>query len=236
MTPPAIFIWLVLIGSWLSLSRAPLGMTVVVVGALCLYALSMPLVGRFLLERIEAKIPVNVDLSKAQAIVVLGAGTRRGHGEAKDSLNPLSWERVAMAADAYRKLHLPVAAAGGQVHGEREPEAWLMKAALDTEFQVPVAWLEDQSRTTYENAVNTERLMKAANIDTVVVVTHSWHQPRALWAFEHVGLKALPWPAAPRDTAQIERLDDLLPSIDGLVDSYIAFHEMLGSAYYRMRF
>ena len=70
-----------------------------------------------------------------------------------------------------------------------------MKAALETDFAVPVAWSEDASRTTWENAVFTARLLRPAGIETVVLVSQAWHLPRAIWAFERVGVAALPWPA-----------------------------------------
>ena len=100
---------------------------------------------------------------------------------------------------------------------------------------MPVTWADDQSRTTYENAVNTAQLLSAERITNVVIVTHAWHMPRALWAFERVGLKPLPW-LAPRDFVRLRRIDDVLPSIAALHDSYHALHEMIGGAYYRLRY
>src|SRR6185437_3149336 len=99
LTPPAVFIWLTLLGIWLAFSRAPMGLLIALLSGLCLYATSMPLVGSLLLDRIEAKIPDNGDFSKAQAIVVLGGGVRRGDVGMRDSLDPDSLERVAMAAE-----------------------------------------------------------------------------------------------------------------------------------------
>ena len=235
LTPPAIFISLCLLGTWLALYRAPLGLIIALVASLCLYATSMPIVASYLLQRIEAKIPLGSDFAQAQAIVVLGGGVRRGHGDDKDSLDIYSVERVALAARAYRRLHLPVAVAGGRVHGAHDSEAGLMRAALDTDYAVPVTWTEDRSETTYENALYAQRLLQPAGIDTVIVVTQAWHMPRALWSFERVGLHPLPWPA-PRDYMHGDRLDDFLPSVGALHDSYLAFHELLGSAYYRLHY
>ena len=99
----------------------------------------------------------------------------------------------------------------------------------------PVAWSDDRSRTTYENAVYTARLLNTDRVTSVVIVTHAWHLPRALWAFERVGLKPLPWPA-PRTFIRLRRVDDFLPSIAALHDSSFALHEMIGGAYYRLRY
>lgn len=235
LIPPAVFVWLVLFGIWLSLRRAPMGPLIALVSSLCLYATSMPVLGSFLIERLEQRAPLDADLSRAQAIVVLGGGVRRGGPDEKDWLDPDSLARVMMGAQAYRRLHLPVAVTGAGRPSGIDSEAGLMRAALDTQFSVPVTWFDDQARTTYENALFTRRLLAPARIDTVVVVTQAWHMPRALWAFEHVGFHAVPWPA-PHQGFGVESLGDFLPGPKGLRDSYTAFHELIGAAYYRLRY
>jgi len=109
-----------------------------------------------------------------------------------------------------------------------------MRAALERDFDVPVTWSDDQSRTTYENALYTARLLSPDHIASVIIVTHAWHLPRALWAFEHAGLHALPWPV-PRDVVRLQRIDDVLPSIAALHESSYALHEMIGGLWYRLR-
>jgi uncharacterized SAM-binding protein YcdF (DUF218 family) len=234
LIPPAVFVWLILVGLWLSLSRAPLGPLIALVASLCLYATSMPLVASFLLERLEQHASLSADLTRAQAIVVLGGGVRQGEPGQKDSLDPDSLDRVMMAVAAYRRLHIPIAVTGAG-RDDGESEASLMKGMLESDFSIPVTWVEGQARTTYQNALFTRRLLQPAGIDTVVVVTQAWHAPRALWAFEHVGFHALPWPA-PHQRFEIKSLDDFLPSGDALHDSYVAFHELIGAAYYRLRY
>src|SRR5581483_870593 len=234
LVPPAVFVWLILVGIWLSLSRAPLGPILALVSSLCLYVTSTPLVGSFLLERLEQHAPLNADVTRAQAIVVLGGGLRRGGPGEKDSLDTESLDRVMMGVDAYRRLHIPIAVTGAG-REEGPSEAALMKNVFDSYFSIPVTWVEGQSYTTYQNALFTRRLLQPAGIDTVVVVTQASHLPRALWAFEHVGFHALAWPA-PHQTLRIDSLDAFLPNGDALHDSYVAFHELIGEAYYRLRY
>ncbi len=234
LIPPAVFVWLILLGIWLSLRHAPLGPLIVIVAGLALYATSMPLVASVLLERLERHASLSADLTRAQAIVVLGGGLRHGEPGQRDSLKHDSLERVTMAVQAYRLLHLPIAVTGtGRDDGPSE--AALMKQMLDTDFSIPVTWVEPQAHTTYENALFTRRLLQPAGIDRVVVVTQAWHEPRALWAFERVGFQAVPWPG-PHESVKIDSIDDVLPSADALHDSYLAFHEMIGAAYYRLRY
>lgn len=234
LIPPAVFVWLILLGSWLSLRHAPLGPLIALVAGLALYATSMPLVASFLLERLEEHASLSADLTRAQAIVVLGGGLRRGQPGQKDLLKYDSLERVMMGVEAYRLLHIPIAVTGAGPD-DGPSEATLMRQILDTDFSVPVTWVDSNAQTTYENAVFTRRLLKPDGIDRVVVVTQAWHEPRALWAFNHVGFQAVPWPA-PHRRVKIDSIDDFLPNADALHDSYLAFHELIGAAYYRLRY
>lgn len=232
---PIAFITLSLLGMLVALRWRRLGILLALVSSLCLFIAAIPAVSSYLLERVEAGLPVNPDLRAAQAIVVLGGDAKAGNGvDIADVLGPLSIERVVFAARAYRRLHVPVAVSGGLVSNPQSTQATLMKAALETDFAVPVTWTEGKSRSTWENAVYTARLLQPAGVRTVVLVSQAWHLPRAIWAFEHVGIVALPWPA-PRTAREDEQVADFLPSISGLRDTTYALHEMIGAAYYRLR-
>ncbi len=236
LAPPAIFITLGLVGALLALLWRRVGIALALASILCLFVAAMPAVSSYLLYRVEAGLPRAVDLGKAQVIVVLGGDVRAGDGgDVPDTLGPLSLERLVFAAQAYRRLHLPVAVSGGRVGGAHTSEGALMQAALEADFAVPVAWTEDGSRTTWENAVYTARLLQPERLTTVVLVSQAWHLPRAVWAFERVGLQALPWPA-PRTMVEFGGVDDFLPSVAALHDTFRALHEMIGGVYYRLRY
>ncbi|HWB49243.1 MAG TPA: YdcF family protein [Stellaceae bacterium] len=235
LVPPTGLIVLVALAVWATLWHPRLGISVALVAVSLLYLAALPVVAARMLEDVEVRPAEPPDFSGAQAIVVLGGGIHRGDGgKAPDTLSASSLERLDFAAHAYRKLGLPVAVTGGQIKGAHIGEATLMKAVLEDDFGVPVNWVEKQSRTTFENALNTQRLLQADNITTVVVVTNAWHMRRALWCFERVGLHAIPYPA-PLTYAETDRADDYLPSTAALQDSYHALHEAIGLAYYRLR-
>jgi uncharacterized SAM-binding protein YcdF (DUF218 family) len=189
-----------------------------------------------MLEDVEVKPPDKPDFSAAQAIVVLGGGIHRGDGDkAPDALGPWTLERLDFAVHAYRQLNLKVAVSGGRPPDAYSAEATLMKAALEGDFAVPVTWVEDRSRTTWENALYTKELLQANGVGTVVLVTNAWHMRRALWSFERVGLHAIPYPA-PLTYEEADRFEDYLPSMRALENSYHALHEAIGLAYYRLRY
>jgi uncharacterized SAM-binding protein YcdF (DUF218 family) len=232
---PIAFITLGLLGALLALRWRRAGLAIALGSGLCLFAAATPALSSYLLYGVETRLTADTDLRGAQAIVVLGGDARAGNGaDVADVLGPLSLERLVFAARAYRQLRLPVAVTGGRFDKQRSSEAALMKTALETDFGVPVTWSEDASRTTWENAVFTARLLQPAGIKRVVLVSQTWHLPRAIWAFERAGLQARPWPA-PRVAPQVRRVEDFLPSIGGLRDTFYALHEILGAVYYRLR-
>jgi uncharacterized SAM-binding protein YcdF (DUF218 family) len=236
LIPPTGLILVSAAAAWFTLWRPRFGIAVLIVTTSLLYLAALPVIAARMHEDIEIELTSPPDFSGAQAIVVLGGGLNRGDGDKiSDSLGPLTLERLAFATRAYRRLNLPIAVSGGQTSEEHAAEAPLMKAALEGEFRVPVKWVEDQARTTYENAIFTKRLLAADNVTTVVLVTHSWHMRRALWAFERAGLRAIPWPA-PLTYDAADRIDDYLPSMRALEDSHHALHEAIGLLYYRLRY
>ncbi len=235
LAPPAVFITLCLAGALIAIRWRRAGAGLALAASLCLYVAAIPVVSSYLLYRVESGLPAASDLTQAQAIIVLGGDVRAGNGAAiPDTLGPLSLERVVFAAEAYRRLHLPVAVSGGQVGDARQSEAALMRAALEGDFAVPVTWTEASSRTTWENAVYTAALLQEKQLAAVVVVSQAWHLPRALWAFERVGLKAMAWPS-PRTPVRSGEVEDYLPSVAALEDTARALHEIIGAAYYRWR-
>jgi uncharacterized SAM-binding protein YcdF (DUF218 family) len=236
LAPPTVLITLCVVGALIALRWRVAGLAVMLVASLALFAVATPVVSSWLLRRAEAGVPPQVDFGGAQAIVVLGGGARLGNGTAiPDRLLARSYERLVLATDAYHELHLPVAVSGGPPSSRHASEAALMKAALESEFGVPVTWNEDQSQSTWENAVFTAAMLHKAGIDKIVVVTHRWHLPRAVRSFERAGMRAVPWPAPPT-LPPSDRLGSYLPSMGALQNSFYGLHELIGGIYYALRY
>ena len=151
LAPPALFITLCLVGAITALVWWRIGIAIVLVSALCLYVAATPAFSSYLAYQLVTETPENVDFSDAGAIVVLGADVRSGGGRDTDRIGPASLERLVLAADAYRRLHLPILVSGGRIADWHVTVAQLMKSVLEEYFGIPVAWSEQESRTTYEN-------------------------------------------------------------------------------------
>jgi len=234
--PPTIFIAVCLLAAIMGLRWRRTSLALMLVGSSCLYLSATPFVADYLLYALEIQVPGHSDLTGAEAIVVLSAGLHVGNGQGEpDTLDGLSLERLDAAVRLYHDLKLPVAVTGGLMAGAHASLGGLMKKELEQNFGVPVRWSEEESETTFENAVFTAKMLRSENISTVIVVTHGWHLPRTLWSFKHEGIRALPW-SVERTTTPSMFIGDFLPSVASLQNTFYALHEIIGLAYYRLRF
>jgi uncharacterized SAM-binding protein YcdF (DUF218 family) len=198
-------------------------------GVLLLVGLSTPAVAYMLLSVLDRWPAFDPGSTRgAQAIVILGGGVRRHAPEyGGDTLGHLTLERVRYGAYLARATRLPVLVSGGAVFGG-EPEAKLMRAALEREFGVPVRWAESESRNTHENALRSARILSAAHVDRVILVAHSFDMPRAKAEFAAQRIDAIPAPTGIPDNA-IDTPLDLLPNLGALQGSYFALYEILAN-------
>jgi len=177
------------------------------------------------------------------AIVVLGAGVNSSAPEywqpgapsyGVDVADALSRERISYAAYLANETGKPVLLTGGSSWLPRfRSVAQAMKSTLERDFGLEPQWMETRSTTTMENAEYSAALLHSAGIGKVYLVTHAWHMPRAVFAFEHFGIEVVPAP-----TSFVSRADgnwrDFVPSAQASMLTYYAVHEWLGIAWYRI--
>jgi uncharacterized SAM-binding protein YcdF (DUF218 family) len=232
--PPTGPLLLAVLGLALLSRRPRLGRALAWIGVLALVVLSMPIVPTSLHRAFDDSPVFDPHRpTTAQAIVILGSGVRRHAREyGGDTLGSFTLERVRYGARLARATGLPVLVSGGTLRGG-PTEAQLMREALETEFGVRVRWMEDRSRTTHENAVDTAEILLPAGIHEVVLVAHSIDMPRARAEFAAAGLRTVPAPIALAGR-EADDLFDFLPGIAALNVSYRVLYEMAGEAVRRM--
>lgn len=207
-----------------------------------LWIAATPVFANWFTWRLESKFPpVSVEsLPQSDAVIVLGGilGQPLPPRLAADLSD--SADRIMQASRIYRagKAPLIVISAGNQPwEAAVAPEAELI-ADLLVEFGVPSSALilESESRNTRENAVNTAAIFKAHGWRTGLLVTSGAHMPRALAAFQRVGLDVVPAAtdihARPNQSLS---LLDLLPDVDALARTTLAIKETIGLRIYRWR-
>jgi len=212
-----------------------MGRSLVALALVTLYALSTHFVSDALLKALEPAPRDTLAEKGGQAIVVLGGGTYFSAPEyGRDTVSTSTLARLRYAAHLHRALNKPVLVTGGAPQGNPLSEAELMKQVLETEFHIPVQWVEKESRNTLENAELSYRILGPAGVRNIYLVTHAWHMPRARLAFEHSGFTVIP-----AGTNYVTRFKqtalDFLPNASALLDSSLFFHEVIGIGWYHLR-
>ena len=194
--PPTGPLLLALVGLVVAIRRPRLGWWIAFSGIALLLLLAMPAVAGFIVRCIDTTPAFDASRpTNAQAIVILGGGTRRYAPEyGGATLSTLGLERVRYGARLARLTGLPVLVSGGSVDKDDPVEALIMRDMLTHEYGVPVRWVEAKSRNTHENAVDSAVLLKASGVTLVILVVHGFDVPRARAEFEAAGISVIAAP------------------------------------------
>ena len=231
--PPNGPLIIILAGLAIARRHSRRGQQVAWTGVVLLAFLAMPIVPTLLIRALD-RTPVldPARAADAQAIVILGGGTRRYAPEYRGAtMSGLTLERVRFGARLARATGLPILVSGGAIEGA-PPEAVLMRNALVNEYGVNVRWVETHSRNTRENALASAAILKAAGVQRIILVGHAFDFPRTRNEFEAAGLTVVGAPIGLPSAGPYSVLD-FVPSVAGLQGSYFACYEWLANILYR---
>ena len=218
---------LAVLGLWLGRRRPRTGRGLAGAALALLVLLSLPVVA-YRLSRLVEAYP-RLDLSRpvaADVIVVLGGGMRRPPAPAPAVPGAYTLERLAGGAELARRTGLPLLVSGGTLDSG-PPEADAMAQALRDQFGLEVRFVERHSRDTRENALESARMLRAAGLRRVLLVTSAVHMRRSVAEFEAVGLEVVPAPVTGASDSGAD-LQDWLPRAEALQTSSDALYESLG--------
>jgi uncharacterized SAM-binding protein YcdF (DUF218 family) len=121
-------------------------------------------------------------------IIVLGARVLEG-GRPSAALRA----RVDRAVELYRAGAAPVLLFTGGACAHLPSEASVARAlALEQGVPEQACILEEESRSTHENALHCARLLRARGIAEALIVSDPYHLYRARQSFRRVGIDAVP--------------------------------------------
>lgn len=188
---------------------------------------------------LEGRYPFrDLPSGEADAIVILSGGAQPSMPSQPFALPAESTYRRTMYG---MWLHehwkpLPVVVSGGTLSPDSPPIAELMRdILLGGEMDEGEVWVESESHTTYENAVNAAALLRPRNISRVALVTDSVHMPRAELAFRKQGFVVVPAPCCAYSAADLNRFADYIPSSGAMEANEAALHEWGGLMWYWLR-
>ncbi len=203
-----------------------------------LYLCSTALFADFLMGTLERGfVPRAMSvIAPADAIVLLGGATRGDtHMGTLPDLNGHA-DRLVHAVALYKAGKAPLILLTGGAADDGRPEAQQMKDVLAV-MGVPAQhlMLENESRDTHDNAVNSARLLKARGMHRILLVTSAFHMRRSVALFEGQGLEVVPAPTDYQQLVAKQVLPDWLPQVSNLYQTTDALHEIVGYWIYRWK-
>jgi uncharacterized SAM-binding protein YcdF (DUF218 family) len=243
--PLGVTIVLVLVGLWLiKRRRTKLASRLIIVGIWLLYISSTELVAQALTRSLEDQNRLG-EIAPADAIVVLGGGTKTGQAPRPLPEVSEAGDRVIYAAKLYKDGKAPkIILSGGRVtwKGEQGSESADMAILLDL-FGIPRgAILEDPtSLNTRQNALNVKQIVDQEGWRKLILVTSATHMPRSLAIFRRLGMDVVAAPTdfyTTDDDRQVNaqgRLLSLLPDAEYLFLTSRSLKEYVGILVYRLR-
>ncbi len=211
-----------------------------VASAIVLFLTLFTSTGAVLLQVLEDRIPrAALPEGGPGCIITLGGGfesevvTARGGFEMTQAGDRfVETLRLAMTFPQARIL---ISGGDGSLSGAYEGDAVIGPRFFEA-FGVPASRVirETESRDTFENAGNTQDLLKANNLENCLLVTSAFHMPRSVGLFRKLGLTVLPWPTDYRTTGTASLgLDLTQPSTNAQLMT-TALREWTGLAFYHL--
>jgi len=234
--PPAPLLLLIGLGLLLAARKKAAGLLLAFVAAALLWLLSCHAVAVWLAANLLPQYPplavATLKSSPVQAIVVLGGGVfpvAPEYGEAQAL--PSAAARLRYGVWLARQSGLPLAFAGGMGWGAAStqtlPEGEVARRAALQDYGLALRWIDSRSRDTAESAQALQAMMFQDKVRHIALVTHAWHMPRSVRAFERAGFTVTPAPMGfilPGHNGLLQ----WLPSSDGLEVSRQVLREWLG--------
>jgi uncharacterized SAM-binding protein YcdF (DUF218 family) len=206
-----------------------------------LWLASMPALAERLAAALERAHPATplAELAPADAILLLGGATRPALPPREQVELNESADRIVHAARLFRAGKAPVIiVSSGRMPWQSglPPEADAIAALLE-ELGVPAGAIvrETESANTYENCVNSKRLLDARGAREVLLVTSALHMRRAFATCRTAGLTLR---AAPTDywvAGDEAATRDVIPDAEALLLTHLALRERLGFWAYQRR-
>lgn len=124
--------------------------------------------------------------NKKRSDVILVLGSRAYHNGKWDAC---LFSRVSHAAELYKAHYAPLMIVSGGVDRTGFNEALAMKdMALFLGVPEKAILLEPAAKSTWENMILSQKMMRSRDLSSLVIVTEPYHSPRAALIAEKMGL------------------------------------------------
>lgn len=220
-------------------SRKPhVGQTFLALALLCLFLFCTPFLPEALIRYLEYYYAPPDPLPHVDAIIVLSGAV---------ILEKSTPEKIEFGEGAERILEgiqlmkqgvadtLILSGGSGSLTDRTKSEARMLRQfAIDFGIPDERIVVEPDSRNTYENAVETAKLMRQHGISSVMLITTASHLPRAMGCFRNVGVEPIPYGVDFHSTVNTHlRPGDFIPEVGNLRGLTWILHEYVGIVMYK---
>jgi uncharacterized SAM-binding protein YcdF (DUF218 family) len=207
---------------------------------LMLWACSTTPVATALARSLEWQYTYPDEVPQADAIIVLGGGTEPAVSPRKYVEINSAGDRVFTAAQLYRDGKAPILTLiGGNIdwlsNGSSTPADQMAEILAFLGVPSSAIILENASKNTYENAVNTKEIISENGFETVLLVTSAMHMPRSVMLFEKQGVSVIPIPVdysivedVEGDQSFLDVLYGFMPNVGNLAVTTNVMKEYIG--------
>jgi uncharacterized SAM-binding protein YcdF (DUF218 family) len=238
--PPASLLILAIAGALLMrLKYRKSGKMLIILSLVALYLLSTSLVANFMIGPLENIYPpIAESMKDIDAVVVLSSGVKdlshAGLGQVPGSE---SLKRLVHGIKIYRQLKVPRLVICGGIADPSKPGVSLggvlAQTALDIGVKPDDLILEEDSKNTYEGALNLLKILKGGK--RIILVTHARHMGRSVLLHRKAGFSVIPAPSDYTGERISVNIESFIPSAGSLWVSSEALYEYLSQSWYSLK-
>jgi uncharacterized SAM-binding protein YcdF (DUF218 family) len=212
----------------------------VLVPFLLLYLSNTAPIAYLALGSLEWRYPPSDEVPQDAGAIVILAGTVRTADpiRTRPELGPNTLYRCLHGAALHRaNPDSLILLSGGLIDGEGSPTAaTVMREFMRSQgVEASRILLEERSQDTYENAVESCKLLRERGVRRIVLVTDASHMLRASACFRKQGMEVTPSPCGHIANGYGFDWRDVFPDVNSAVQVDTAWHEWLGMALYWVR-
>ncbi|MGE5539364.1 MAG: YdcF family protein [Gemmatimonas sp.] len=217
--------------------RRPYGMILMGAGTLALAGIAVLPFSSWAIVPLENRFPQPSLPAHVDGIVVLGGSVNvfitDAHGLPSVRSAPERLFEAVRLARRYPDARIIVSGGEASIVATGKNEAPIMRDVLVSQgIDAKRIEMEERSRNTYENAVESYRVAQPKPGQVWILITSGWHMPRAVGCFRTAGWTVLPYPVDYRTTGVRGKIAsfELTKELERLE---IAVREWIGLAVYR---
>lgn len=212
---------------------------IIILGVAVLVLSSLPIVSNSIWTQLEAQYPrPKIDsIPPADAIIVLSGmlvPTEKSDSYIQQWHDP---DRFFAAVELFQHKKSPtIIFTGGKMPwGSGAPEGELLAVALKRYIDIdPLILITEDVANTAEEATAVRSVAQNKDLKTFILVTSSYHMPRAVQIFRSAGLDVIPFATDHRSQKIELSVFSFVPSASSLSQTSNAIRELLGRVIYRL--